>query len=226
MSYQEIIDNIQNRIESYIIERLGDNFQIITIEADNYNPAQNTQAVITITAETSGGMPIEDLTIPLKINNTSISNVVTDENGIAIYRGYYCPNLGVVKVSVGTTAIYLYVKPYDIDWTEITYTSGYGGYSSGETVKYRVKNNIVEIKGAWKPSSNKSATTDPIAFGSIPSSLAPSKTIYTRHQASGTNTYLLTFDTSGNLKWSRHGTTASSDMPSTSWNQVYIIYQL
>ena len=112
MAYQEIIDNINNRIETIISERLPNTYQHITIEPDDYTPSVGDTVTITITATDQGENPIEGLTIPLKINETSIPSLVTDSNGEVEYQ-YTCDLAGVIRLAVNSYTTFLKVEGYN-----------------------------------------------------------------------------------------------------------------
>ena len=101
---------------------------------------------------------------------------------------------------------------YDSGWQEVTFKSGYSRYNNSMSVYIRRKGNLVELAGVWKTTSQKSATSNPVAFASIPSELKPTKSISFICPGQGKHTYRLTVDTDGSLKWSQYGTNSSIDL--------------
>lgn len=101
---------------------------------------------------------------------------------------------------------------YDSGWQEVTFKPGYAKYNNSTSVYIRRKGNFVELTGVWKATSTKSAASNPIAFASIPDELKPTKSINVVCSGQGKNTYRLTVETDGNLKWSQYGKTTSIDL--------------
>ena len=101
---------------------------------------------------------------------------------------------------------------YDSGWQEVTFKSDYTGYSNSQSVYVRRKGDLVELVGVWKATSTKSAATNPVAFASIPNELKPTKSVNVICPGLGKNTYRLTVEADGNLKWAQYGTTTSIDL--------------
>ena len=110
---------------------------------------------------------------------------------------------------------------YDSGWQEVTFKSGYTKYKDSSSVYIRRKGDIVELTGVWKPTSKKSAASNPVTFASIPSDLKPTKAMNIICPGLGKNTYRLTVDSDANLKWSQYGTTTSIDLPDNHFGHVY-----
>ena len=70
------------------------NFKKITIESSNYNPDIDSDITITITVKDQNDEGVANWTVPLKIDGTSISNIVTSENGVVTYT-YTCSTWGL-----------------------------------------------------------------------------------------------------------------------------------
>ena len=115
---------------------------------------------------------------------------------------------------------------YDSGWQEVTFKSGYTRYNDSVSVYVRCKGDFAELVGAWKTTSTKSATSTPTTFASIPSEFTPSKTINTVCFGRGQNTYMLTVDTDGNLKWSRYGKTTTIDLERGDFGNVHCIWMI
>lgn len=113
------------------------------------------------------------------------------------------------------------VIPIDSGWQEVTFKSGYTRYNNSTSVYIRRKGDFVELTGVWKPTSTKSAATNPVAFASIPDDLKPTKGINVICPGVGKKTYRLTVETNGELKWSQYGETTSIDLPENSFAHVH-----
>ena len=113
---------------------------------------------------------------------------------------------------------------YDTGWQEVTFKSGYARYNNSTSVYVRRKGDFVELTGVWKPTSKKSATSNPVPFASIPNELKPTKSIQVVCFGQGKNTYMLTVDTGGILSWSRYGTTNSIDLPNGHFGNVHCMW--
>ena len=100
MTYTEIIDNIQTRIENIISERLAGTYQHITIEPSDYNPDIDDEITVTITVLDQNDDPITNWNVPLMINGTSITGTITtNSQGVATYT-HTCDTFGMLKFSV------------------------------------------------------------------------------------------------------------------------------
>ena len=115
---------------------------------------------------------------------------------------------------------------YDTGWQEVTFKPGYSRHSDSQSVYIRRKGDFVELIGVWKPTSNKSASNIPVAFASIPDELKPTKSVNTICFGQGKNTYILTVDTNGELKWSRYGTTNSIDLSTGHFGNVHCMWTI
>lgn len=113
---------------------------------------------------------------------------------------------------------------YDSGWQEVTFKSGYSRYNDSTSVYIRRKGDLVELSGVWKPTSTKSAASNPTAFASIPNELKPTKVVNTVCQGQSKNTYMLTVDTDASLRWSRYGTNTSIDLASGHFGNVHCMW--
>ena len=113
----------------------------------------------------------------------------------------------------------------DTNWQTVTFATGYSRYDTTyDTVQCRKFGKVVEIRGVWKPTANKSASISAVKFASLPTGFAPSSDIRVLQPGSDKNTYWLTIGTNGNLSWSRYGTTSSAQLPSGAFCQCYVTY--
>lgn len=115
----------------------------------------------------------------------------------------------------------------DSGWQPLTLSSGYANYNSTETLQIRKIGKFVEIRGIIKPTAAKTASTSAVQFATIPSGYRPSYQFRSAIcQGSGINRWHLTAETSGNLSWSRYGSTTSINVPSGAWMCVHITYMV
>lgn len=117
-------------------------------------------------------------------------------------------------------ATYTFDAIIDTGWQEVTFKSGYARYNDSMSVYIRRKGDLVELTGVWKPTSKKTAASNPVAFASIPNELKPTKSINVICAGVAKNTYRLTVDTDGSLKWSQYGVTSSIDLTENSFCHV------
>lgn len=130
---------------------------------------------------------------------------------------------GTPEVTLNDTlvATYTFDAIIDTGWQEVTFKSGYSRYSDSTSVYIRRKGDLVELTGVWKPTSKKNASNNPVPFASIPNELKPTKSINVICPGQGKNTYMLTVDGDGFLKWSRYGTTTSIDLADGHFGSVH-----
>lgn len=128
----------------------------------------------------------------------------------------------ILKVYDSNTlvATYTFDAIIDTGWQEVTFKSGYSKYKDSMSVYIRRKGDLVELNGVWKPTSKKTAASNPVAFASIPDELKPTKSISVICAGVGKNTYRLTVETNGELKWSQYGITTSIDLTENSFCHV------
>ena len=115
---------------------------------------------------------------------------------------------------------------YDSDWQEVTFKSGYARYNDSTSVYVRRKGDFVELTGVWKATSTKSAASNPVAFASTPDKLKPTKSINVLCPGIGKNTYMLTVEADGNLKWSRYGTNTSIGLETSYFAHVHCTWTI
>ena len=115
---------------------------------------------------------------------------------------------------------------YDSGWQEVTFKSGYSRYNDSSSVYIRRKGDLVELTGIWKPTSKKSASSNPTPFASIPDELKPTKLINVICPGIGKHTYRLTVDTYANLKWSQYGTNTNIDLETSYFGHVHCMWTI
>ena len=119
MTEQRVIDNVQTRLETLIGERFTGTYHNIDINCSNYNPDIDTTITVTVTVTDQNDDPVEDYTVPLKIDGTGITGVVTNSSGVATYN--YTPTTGGIhKLSVKSVSSFINVG----GWKTILNQSG------------------------------------------------------------------------------------------------------
>lgn len=97
---------------------------------------------------------------------------------------------------------------YDSGWKYPTLTSDFVVYNSesNSKVKYRRVGQMVEVRGAVKPTrTDMGATTDSYTIFELAEGFRPSSQISLRMQGSGINTWLFTITASGLVRFARYG---------------------
>lgn len=114
----------------------------------------------------------------------------------------------------------------DSGWQPLTYVSGYQNYDSTHPLEIRRVGKLVEIRGTFKPTAAKTASTSDVQFATIPSGYRPSTQYRSAMcQGGGVNRFMVTANTNGSLAWQRYGTTSSINLPVT-WLGVHITYMI
>ena len=108
MSFNEVIDNINTRIENIISTRLPNTYQHIRIEPSNYNPSIDDTITITITVTDQSETPVTGFSVPLTVNGESVTGLTTNSNGVATYS-YTCDEWGIVKFEVNSYTCFIKV---------------------------------------------------------------------------------------------------------------------
>ena len=99
----------------------------------------------------------------------------------------------------------------DTGWQNVSFMDGYTNYSN-DNLKIRRIGNIVEINGSWTVLKDKTASSAPVKFATIDEIFRPESDVYVRQQGPGMNTYLLLIEPTGNVYWSKYGTSSSSNL--------------
>ena len=123
-------------------------------------------------------------------------------------------------------ATYTFDAIIDSGWQEVTFKSGYTRYSNSTSVYIRRKGDLVELTGVWKPTSKKSAASNPVPFASIPDELKPTKAINVVCPGTGKYDYRLTVDTDATLKWSQYGTNTSIGLETNYFGHVRCMWTI
>ena len=169
-------------------------------------------------------IPINDIRCEIVHSGAvaDLTPVKSDENTVTFKFTPTEQKGHILKVYfLGTpVATYTFDAIIDTGWKEVTFKSGYTRYKDSMSVYIRRKGDVVELTGVWKPTSTKSAASNPVAFASIPDELKPTKSINVICAGVGKNTYRLTVETNGELKWSQYGVTTSNDLTENSFCHV------
>ena len=121
------------------------------------------------------------------------------------------------------------IDAYDTGWKNLTFVSGYTNYNteSFSALKIRRINKLVEIRGVFKPTSQKTASTNAVQFSTVPEGYRPTYQYRNAIQeGSSLNRWHLSIETDGKLCWSKYGTTSSIAVPSGAWMCVHITYMV
>lgn len=108
-------------------------------------------------------------------------------------------------------ATYTFDAIIDTGWQYIPFVDGYTNYPN-DGIKIRRIGNIVEINGSWTVLKDKTASSAPVKFATIDEIFRPESDVYVRQQGPGMNTYLLLIEPTGNVYWSKYGTSSSSNL--------------
>lgn len=119
-------------------------------------------------------------------------------------------------------ATYAFDAIIDTGWQNVSFSADYTNYPN-ESLKIRRIGNIVEINGSWTALKDKTASSSPIKFATIDEEFRPESDVYVRQQGPGMNTYLLLIEPTGNVYWSKYGTSSSSKITA---NNKYICHAL
>ena len=114
-------------------EVLGDNYSIISLECDEYNPNIDGTVTLTVTAKSVYGNPIEDMEIPVtasegnftELNGSSITGAstvtgTTDSNG-EFTLTYTCSEWGLITFSANTKQLQIFITGFKFIQSNITY---------------------------------------------------------------------------------------------------------
>ena len=159
-------------------EVLGDNYSIISLECDEYNPNIDGTVTLTVTAKSVYGNPIEDMEIPVtasegnftELNGSSITAAstvtgTTDSNG-EFTLTYACSEWGLITFSANNVSLQIKVKGFKSK-------SMWNGtlYYNDEEVQY-----VLDWQGSGN--YNTATWTDSGAFDVVPTDLRPKQYVY------------------------------------------------
>ena len=126
-------------------EVLGDNYSIISLECDEYNPNIDGTVTLTVTAKSVYGNPIEDMEIPVtcsdgnftELNGSSITGAstvtgTTDSNG-EFTLTYTCSEWGLITFSANNTNTQINVQAIQVQYISTSLKSCNSLYSQDVT---------------------------------------------------------------------------------------------
>ena len=114
----------------------------------------------------------------------------------------------------------------DTGWLPITLTSDFRPFlgNTSNSPKYRRIGKNVEIKGVIQPTSAISASSSAI-ISVLPEEIRPNaQNVCVICQGSAKNTWLAEIESSGNLKFSRYGTSVDAEAATNIWLPFTIRY--
>lgn len=117
----------------------------------------------------------------------------------------------------------------DSGWQTATLDSQFAIYNETTPVQYRKIGKMVEIRGAVAPTSNIAGSTTEYTIFTLPSEYRHSfdSPIYTLCQGTAQNKWLLIVRSSGEINFSRYGTTSGYVTCTTSnWLPFHIIFSI
>ena len=144
MTEQRVIDNVQTRLETLVGDRFTGTYHNIDINCSNYNPDIDTTITVTVTVTDQNDDPVEDYTVPLKIDGTGITGVVTNSSGVATYN-YSCNTWGVHKISVKSVSAFIDVK----GWRTFINNGTYTGKYNDEYVYLNISATGITFTSSW-----------------------------------------------------------------------------
>ena len=186
-------------------------FTIMAVQTSSIGVTVMSIPINDIRCEIVHSGAVADLTPVKSDENTVTFKFTPTEQKGHILKVYF---LGI------PVATYTFDAIIDTGCKEVTFKSGYTRYKDSMSVYIRRKGDVVELTGVWKPTSTKNAASNPVSFASIPDELKPTKSINVICAGVGKNTYRLTVETNGELKWSQYGVTTSNDLTENSFCHV------
>ena len=181
----------------------------------------------------------------VRFSSTSFGNVIIKREGSTKGAGIGFENdngvLGYVGMLDGANGgLYRWESDYasgvqykildtgnfvDSGWKTATLQSGFTTYTSATPVKYRKHGNLVEIRGAVKPTATITGGTTEHPIFYLPEEFKPSQKIVQRCQGSGLNTWSFVVDSSGAVSFGRYGSgTSYVDAGTNAWLTFQITY--
>ena len=161
-------------------EVLGDNYSIISLECDEYNPNIDGTVTLTVTAKSVYGNPIEDMEIPVtasegnftELNGSSITAAstvtgTTDSNG-EFTLTYACSEWGLITFSANNVSLQIKVKGFKSKsmWNGTLY---YDNEKVEYWLNYAPSSTTLQVHNSW---------TDSGAFDVVPEELRPKMFVF------------------------------------------------
>ena len=116
----------------------------------------------------------------------------------------------------------------DTPWTNLTLDSTWTYYNNdvSNTPKYRVKGDVVEIRGQISPVTAHATSNTRETIATLPSGVRPSNDIYVVCQGSGKATWLFSVQTTGEITLSRYGVSSNDTVPLNAWLPFQVTFLL
>ena len=161
-------------------EVLGDNYSIISLECDEYNPNIDGTVTLTVTAKSVYGNPIEDMEIPVtcsdgnftELNGSSITGAstvtgTTDSNGEFTLTSA-CSEWGLITFSANNVSLQIKVKGFKSKsmWNGTLY---YDNEKVEYWLNYAPSSTTLQVHTSW---------TDSGSFDVVPEELRPKMFVF------------------------------------------------
>lgn len=190
------------------------------------NVLLNTIVGKTFSNFTSGSINVEEkITIPADCDyivvdcsnnngdnnyNTSVTDIMIEQNTVkTAYEAYIEPEIYILN----SNNVYEKFENTENDtkWQNATITGKFATYNSNtvNTPKYRRIGRVVEIRGIVTPTENIAGSSEIKIIFTLPTEFRPNSDIVSLCQGSGTNSWLCTIFSNGNVCFSRHRTGAN-----------------
>lgn len=116
----------------------------------------------------------------------------------------------------------------DTAWTNLTLDSAWTYYNNdvNNTPKYRVKGDVVEIRGQISPVTAHATSNTRETIATLPTGARPSNDIYVLCQGSGKATWLFSVQTTGEITLSRYGVSTNDTVPLNAWLPFQVTFLL
>ena len=116
----------------------------------------------------------------------------------------------------------------DTPWTNLVLDSAWTYYNNdvSNTPKYRVKGDVVEIRGQISPVTAHATSNTRETIATLPSGVRPSSDIYIMCQGSGKATWLFSVQKTGEITLSRYGVSSNETVPENAWLPFQITFTL
>lgn len=186
------------------------------------NLFSSTDFTVTIILKDYNGNPIIGEKVTADISGISRSGE-TNENGVCnlIWQQITITSFdyGIHVITCNDAKSFCKLT-YDTGWQNVSVATGYYG-----TVKYRQRNDTVEISGTFRNSAAVTPSNN-VLLGSIPAKHAPKESVGAVMQGSGANIFHIEAKPSGDLVWKRYGTTSTGQCPANAYLQFQVRYMI
>lgn len=116
----------------------------------------------------------------------------------------------------------------DTPWINLALDTAWTYYNNdvSNTPKYRVKGDVVEIRGQISPTTAHVTSNTRETIATLPSGVRPSSDIYVICQGSGKATWLFSVQKTGEITLSRYGVSSNDTVPLNAWLPFQVTYIL